>query len=60
MKTTQFLSLRDVIAKTTLGKSSIYKKMAEGTFPQNYKICANKVIWKEEEIIFWMNSQQFS
>lgn len=57
MSTKQFLSLEGVKAKTTLGKSCIYKKMSDGSFPKNVKISARKVAWREEDILAWMNNQ---
>lgn len=60
MSNIQFLLLSEVIEKSKLRKSSIYKKMNEGTFPKNIKISARKVVWKESDIVDWMNNQSIT
>jgi len=53
----RFLRLPDVIAKTGLSRSTIYERMAEGTFPSAINLGGRSVAWIEAEIDDWINSQ---
>jgi predicted DNA-binding transcriptional regulator AlpA len=50
-----FLVLSDVEKKTTLTKSSIYRKMkeAKNPFPQPVPIAKGRVVWVEDEVTAW-------
>ena len=45
-----FLSLERVQARTTLSRSTLYRKMAEGTFPRQFSITPRRVVWSEDAI----------
>lgn len=51
------LRLPAVIAKTGLGGSTIYKRIAEGTFPKQVALGSRAVGWLESEINAWLNQQ---
>jgi len=53
----RFLTLKDVTAKTTLHKTSIYRRMEAGDFPQSIKLSRNTV-WSEIEVVQWMEEQK--
>ena len=53
-----FLSLKQVQARTTLSRSTIYRKMAERTFPRQFSITPRRVVWSEEAVEEWMTKQQ--
>jgi predicted DNA-binding transcriptional regulator AlpA len=40
----------NVLARTGLSRSTIYRKIAEGTFPAQLKISTNGTGWHESEI----------
>jgi len=44
----------DVESITGLSRSSIYAKMANGTFPKPVKLGENSVGWKESDIQGWI------
>lgn len=48
--TTAILKLPSVIARTGLSRSSIYKRVSEGTFPQPISLGIRSVGWVEAEI----------
>ncbi|HLR17263.1 MAG TPA: AlpA family transcriptional regulator [Alcanivoracaceae bacterium] len=52
-----FLGLREVINLTGLGKTSIYRYMAKGAFPQNVKLGGRTVAWVSTEIEQWMQER---
>jgi prophage regulatory protein len=53
--TTQFILLRlpEVKAHTGLSRSSLYRRIAEGTFPAPVKIGARASAWSSAEIERW-------
>ena len=48
--TMRFLRLKEVMAQTGLGRSSIYKFMDEETFPKSVSLGGRAVAWVESEI----------
>ena len=53
-----FLSLKQVQARTSLSRSTVYRKIAEGTFPRQFAITARRVVWSEDAVEEWMTKQQ--
>jgi prophage regulatory protein len=50
----QFLTLRQVLAITTLSKSTIYAAIKLGNFPAPVSISLRRVAWKDTDIQAWM------
>lgn len=50
----RIVRLKTVLARTGLSRSTIYRKIAEGTFPPQIKISTNGAGWKESEINRWV------
>ncbi|MFZ5697528.1 MAG: AlpA family transcriptional regulator [Pseudomonadota bacterium] len=48
------IRLEKVIDKTGLGRSSIYKLMAEGTFPNSVPLTSKAVGWVSDEVDAWV------
>jgi prophage regulatory protein len=53
MTTGDLLRLPEVARKTGLGKSTIWVKVAQGTFPQPVRFGARCTRWVESEIEAW-------
>ncbi|MEH6556048.1 MULTISPECIES: AlpA family transcriptional regulator [Pseudoalteromonas] len=51
---TRLIKLKEVIQKTSLGHSSIYKFISEGTFPKQVSLGAKSVAWLESEVDDWI------
>ena len=45
---------KTVLARTGLSRSTIYRKIAEGTFPPQIKISVNGSGWYESDINRWI------
>jgi prophage regulatory protein len=54
-RSTRLLRLPEVIARVGLKRSTIYKRMGEGTFPKPKKIGQRSVAWSETDIDLWIN-----
>ena len=50
---TMFLPLRSVKDRTSLSRSTIYRRMALGSFPQTVPL-GGRVAWVESEIEEWV------
>lgn len=56
VKSDRLVKLREVMARTSLGHSTIYRKMAAGTFPKPRHLGPACVRWMESEIDHWIES----
>lgn len=50
----QLLSLRDLVAKTSRSKSSIYEDMAAGRFPRPVSVGPARKAWVSTEVDQWI------
>ncbi|MEZ8882513.1 AlpA family transcriptional regulator [Vibrio sp. 10N.222.54.F6] len=50
----RFLKIKEVITKTALSRSSIYRKMSEGSFPKPVPIGERAVAWVDSDVEEWM------
>lgn len=51
----RLLRLREVMATTGLGSSTIYRHIQAGTFPAPVKIGGTTSRWRSSELADWMN-----
>ncbi|QFQ77522.1 AlpA family phage regulatory protein [Vibrio harveyi] len=50
----RFLKLKEVMEKTALSRSAIYRKMSEDAFPKSVNLGDRAVAWIESEVDEWM------
>ena len=50
----RIVRMKTVLARTGLSRSTIYRKIAEGTFPAQLKISVNGAGWQESDIDRWI------
>ncbi|MEF2074911.1 helix-turn-helix transcriptional regulator [Consotaella aegiceratis] len=50
----RIVRMNTVLARTGLSKSTIYRKIAEGTFPSQLRISTNGAGWRESDINRWV------
>ncbi len=55
----RFLRLNAVLDKTGLSRSTLYRKIDEGTFPKQITIGARCVAWLESDVEAWMRNPMF-
>lgn len=51
----RIIRLRTVLFRTGLSRSTIYRKIAEGTFPAQIKISVNGAGWRESDVNRWVD-----
>ncbi|HDZ73850.1 MAG TPA: AlpA family phage regulatory protein [Aurantimonas coralicida] len=50
----RIVRLNTVLSRTGLSRSTIYRKIAEGTFPAQIRISINGAGWRESHIDRWI------
>ena len=50
----RIIRLKTVLVRTGLSPSTIYRKIAEGTFPPQIRISINGAGWRESDIDRWI------
>ncbi len=50
----RIIRLKTVLARVGLSRSTIYRKIAEGTFPAQVRISVNGAGWRESDIDRWI------
>ena len=55
----RILRLKTVLNRTGLSRSTLYRKVDDGTFPGQIKIAARCVGWRESAINDWMSNPIF-
>ena len=53
----RLLRTPEVIEMTGISRATIYRKMAEGLFPQSVRLGPNAVAWRLSEILAWIASR---
>ena len=56
----RFLRLAEVLEMTGMGKTFIYDRMRDGTFPKQIQQGGKSVVWSEQEVIKWIEDQMAS
>lgn len=51
----RILRLPDVLYRTGLSRTTLYRKIAEGTFPQQVRISQNGSGWRASAVETWMD-----
>ncbi|HML93413.1 AlpA family phage regulatory protein [Methyloceanibacter sp.] len=49
----RFIRIKDVCDVTGLPPSTVYEKMAQGSFPKSFHITPRIVAWLEDEVAAW-------
>ena len=55
--TSRLLRLSEVQARSGLSRSTLYRKMREGSFPEPLKVGGRAVRWPEHEINDWLETR---
>lgn len=55
-KSLRLIRLPDVERLTSLKRSAIYKRVSERSFPQPVIISSRCTVWKEAEVIAWIEA----
>ena len=56
----RYLRRSEVELSTGLSRSSIYRRINDGSFPAPYCLGGNCVRWREQDLINWKRSHQKS
>ena len=50
----RILRLKSVLARTGLSRSTLYRKIREGTFPRQVRISVHGAGWRESAVNLWI------
>ena len=50
----RIIRMKSVLARTGLSRTTLYRKMGEGTFPRQVKISVHGAGWRESAINRWI------
>jgi prophage regulatory protein len=50
----RIIRLKTVVSRTGLSRSTLYRKIAEGTFPAQLRISIHGAGWRESDISRWI------
>jgi prophage regulatory protein len=56
-RVTRLIRLREVQHRVGLGRSTIYRWMAEGKFPKPVQLGGYAVAWAEDDIQVWISAR---
>jgi prophage regulatory protein len=55
----RILRLKTVLERTGLSRSTMYRKMQNGTFPKNVQLSIRCTGWRESAIREWLSNPMF-
>lgn len=55
----RILRIKTVLERTGLSRSTMYRKMQNGTFPKNIQISTRCAGWRESAISAWLRNPMF-
>jgi prophage regulatory protein len=58
-KEERIIRLRTVLERTGLSRSTLYRKIGEGTFPRQIRIAARCAGWRESAVEAWLRNPMF-
>ena len=58
MNNDSYLKLREVVALTSISRSTIYRYMQSGDFPESHRITKGRVAWLKSEIEEWFEKKR--
>lgn len=53
---TRLISGREVQARTSLSRVTIWRRVRAGDFPAAVSLGANRIAWREAEVTAWINA----
>jgi prophage regulatory protein len=55
----RIIRLKTVLERTGLSRSTLYRKIGEGTFPRQIRIAARCAGWRESAVEAWLRNPIF-
>ena len=53
----RFLRLPEVLRRTGLSRSTLYRKLKQGQFPSSRQLGKRAVGWRESDVIAWIDGR---
>ncbi len=55
-----FLRISQVVDRTAVPRSSLYRKIANGDFPKPFRLGKKSVAWRSDEVQEWINNREIA
>lgn len=55
----RIIRLKTVLERTGLSRSTLYRKIGEGTFPKQVRIAARCAGWRESAVNAWLRNPMY-
>ena len=55
----RIIRIKTVLERTGLSRSTLYRKIQEGTFPKQVRIAARCAGWRESTVNAWLQNPMF-
>ncbi|HEX8444770.1 MAG TPA: AlpA family phage regulatory protein [Allosphingosinicella sp.] len=55
----RIIRLKTVLERTGLSRSTLYRKIGDGTFPKQVRIAARCAGWRESAVNLWLRNPMF-
>lgn len=55
----RIIRLKTVLQRTGLSRSTLYRKISQGTFPKQIRIAARCAGWRESAVNAWLSNPMF-
>jgi len=53
-----FLRVRQVLARVPISRSTLWRRVHEGSFPRPLKLSARVTVWRSGDVDQWMSNQR--
>jgi prophage regulatory protein len=57
---TRLIRLAELLARTGLSRSTLYRLEADGQFPRRVKLGKRSVAWRESQLLEWIESRSYA
>jgi prophage regulatory protein len=55
----RILRIKEVLVRTGLTRSTLYRKMSDGAFPRQLRIAARCAGWRQTDVEAWLRDPMF-
>ena len=54
----RIMRLQEVRRLTSLSRSTVWREVRKGRFPQPFKLCSTSIAWYSDEIVAWIDNRR--
>ena len=58
MSSSRLIRVKEVLHRTGLSRSSLYRRLKAGTFPEGVRLGVQSVAWREDDVQAWIAERE--